>query len=153
MSVDVQPTVSHAPPPPAVSRVLDPLMRLVLRTPISRAIRTLAVVEFSGRRTGRRRRVVVGWHLVDGTPIVLTPAGWRINFADGRAATVRSRGKKADYVGTLETDPHTVAGVINTLLVAGASPRALGLRMPPGHTITADDVVDTHRALIRFAPA
>src|SRR5258706_4319731 len=116
---------------------------------MSRAIRALALLEFAGRRTGRRRRVVVGWHLVDGVPTVLSPAGWRINFTDGWLAKVRSCGATTEYIGTLVTDPHAVAGVINTLL-ASKSPRALGLRMPPGHTITATDVVDAHRAMIRF---
>jgi hypothetical protein len=152
MNVVTEPTVHDAPPPKAVLRVVNPLNRFLLRTPISRMIRSFALLEFAGRRTGQRRRVVVGWHSRDGASVVLTPAAWRVNFADGRPATVRWRGHNSDFVGTLETDPTIVAGVINTLLRGGASARSLALRLPAGHTVTADDVMHTHRALIRFEP-
>ena len=151
MNVDIEPTVHDAPPPKAVLRVVNPLNRFLLSMPISRMIRSFALLEFAGRRTGQRRRVVVGWHVLDGTPVVLTPASWRINFTDGRLAG-RWRGRNSDFVGTLETDPAIVAGVVNSLLRGGASPRSLALRMPAGHTLTADDIVHTRRALIRFEP-
>jgi hypothetical protein len=152
MNVVTEPTVHDAPPPKAVLCVVNPLNRFLLRTPISRLIRSFALLGFAGRRTGQRRCVVVGWHFLNGVSVVLTPAAWRVNFADGLPATVRWRGRTTHFVGTLQTDPIVVAGVINTLLRGGASARSLALRMPADHTVTADDVVHTHRALIRFEP-
>jgi len=152
MNVDTKPIVHDAPPPKAVLRLLNPLNRFLLRTPIARMIGPFALLEFSGRHTGQRRRVVVGWHFVDGASMVLTPASWRVNFTAGRPATVRWRGRNAEYVGTLETDPTIVAGVVNSLLHSGTSARSLALRMPAGHTVTSDDVVHARRALIRFEP-
>jgi hypothetical protein len=133
-------------------RIMNPLIGLVLRSPVSRVIRPLAILRFNGRRTGVRRDVVVGWHILDGVPVVLTPALWRVNFAERRLATVRWRGHDTDYEGTLETDPKLVAGVVNRLLGSGTSPRALALGMPAGHTVTTADVVATRRAVIRFEP-
>lgn len=151
MNVDTQRLVHDAPPPKAVLRVLNPANRFLLRTPLARFIAPFALLEFAGRRTGRRHRIVVGWHLVDGAQLVLTPATWRINFADGWPATVSWRGRSADYVGTLDADPAAVAAAVNSLLRGGTSARSLGLRMPAGHTVTPDDMVHARRAAIRFA--
>ncbi|HEY0520258.1 MAG TPA: hypothetical protein VGC84_12265 [Ilumatobacteraceae bacterium] len=152
-TVDTGHLVEDAAPPAAVLRVLNPILRLLLRLPTSRLIKPLALAEFTGRKTGERRRVVVGWHRIDDIAVVVTPAAWRANFIGGRSATVRRRGSAADYSGTLVTDPDVVAATLNTLLANGTSPRSLALRMPAGHHITADDVAHTRRALIRFEPA
>jgi hypothetical protein len=150
MKVGIDSTVHDAPPPKVVLRVTNPLVRFLLRTPAGRWIRPVAVIEFRGRRSGQLRRIVVGWHIVAGSPVVLTPAGWKVNFAGGRPATVRWRGTDADYVGTLETDPDIVADTVNTMLGSGTSARSLALRVPAGQAIDAADVVRTRRAIIRF---
>jgi hypothetical protein len=150
MNVDIDSPVHDAPPPKLVLRITNPLVRFLLRTPAGRFIRPLAVIEFRGRHTGQRRRIVVGWHIVADQPVVLTPAGWRINFAEARPATVRRQGRNKDYVGRLETNPDIVADVLNTLLRSGTSARSLALRIPAGHTVNAADIVATRRALVMF---
>ena len=150
MKAGLEPMVRDAPPPSAVMRVVNPLMRIVLRTPMARLIRPLAVLTFEGHRTARRRQIVVGWHLLDGSSIVVTPATWRVNFAEARVATVWWRGQASSWVGTLEADPDSVAAALDQLLRSGTSDRALALRVPPGHAITSADVVETRRAIIRF---
>ena len=152
MSAAVEVGVQNAMPPAGALRIVNPVLRALLRTPIGRLIRGLAVVEFAGARTGRRHRVVVGWHVVDGHSFVITPATWRANFRGGRPATVVRGGRRADYIATLDVDPHTVADIINALLRNGASARSLALRMPVGHVLSADDVVRIDRAVIRFEP-
>jgi hypothetical protein len=145
--------VRDARPPRAVLRVLNPIVKTLLRTPASHAIPQIALLEFRGRRSGRRLSVVVGWYTVGDTRVVFTPAPWRWNFAGGAAATVRFRGLDEDHVGTLELDPATVAGALHAVIRAGTSPSALGLRVPAGHTVTAGDVVRTRRAMVLFRPA
>jgi hypothetical protein len=152
MSADIESMLHDAPPPKVVLRIVNPLIRFLLRTPAARSIGPLALLDFLGRHTAQRRRVVVGWHIIDGNPVVLTPAAWRVNFTEGRLATVRWRGHDADYVGTLETNPDIVADVVNTLLRGGSSARSLALRIPAGHTVNAADIRATRRALIRFRP-
>jgi len=144
--------VVDAPPPQAALRIINPLLRFLLRTPISRLIKPLALLEFNGRRSGKRRRLVVGWHFIDGEPLVVTPAPWRLNFTDGHNARVRWRGNDAVVVGTLDTDPAVVAAAINTVLGGGTSPRSLALRVPAGHALSASDVTATRRAIVRFQP-
>jgi len=55
--------------------------------------------------------------------------------------------------GTLVRDPAVVAEAFNELLMTGTKPGTTGLHIPPGHVVTADDVVAVNRVLIRFAPA
>jgi len=149
MSATTQ-TVRDARPPAAVIMLLNPIMRRVLRTPLGRLVKPFALLEFTGRRSGRRYRVPVGWHVIDGTPVVFTPAPWRVNFADATPVEVRHRGQVEAMTGTLVTDPELVASALNTLFAGGAPPRAVGLNMQSGHMVTATDVVAVDRAMIRF---
>lgn len=146
-------TVRDARPPIAVVRVLNPMNRLLLRTPLGRLARPLALLEFTGRRSGRGYCVPVGWHDADGAPVVVTPAPWRPNFIGGAPATVHHRGRTQPMTGTLVTDPAEVADVLMSVLAGGASPRSMGLGIPVGHTVSAADVVAVDRAVIRFVPA
>ena len=144
--------VRDARPPTVVIRVLNPIMRTVLPTPLGRLVRPFALLEFSGRRSGRRYRVPAGWHHAESGPVVITPAPWRINFADGARVTVRYRGRTQQMTGTLVTDPVAVAQALQWMFDAGTSPRNLGINMPEGHRITASDVASLDRAMIRFQP-
>ena len=144
--------VGDARPPRLAVAMLNPMLKLLLRTPVGRSIRPLALLDFTGRRSGRHLSVVVGWHTIDGLPVVVTPASWRVNFAGGRPAVVRSRTQRAELIGTLDDDPDSVARCIATLVGGGTAPRALGLSIPNGHAITADDVRSTGRAVVRFSP-
>jgi hypothetical protein len=145
--------VRDARPPLAVIRVLNPIMRFVLRTPLGGIVRPFALLEFSGRRSGRRYRVPVGWHESDGGPVVLTPAPWRTNFTGGARTTAHYRGRRYEMTGTLVTDPAAVAAVLQSMFVSGTSPRRMGLDVPPGHVMTASDVALLERAMIRLQPA
>lgn len=140
-------------PPTAVIKVLNPIMRTVLGTPLGRLVRPFALLEFTGRQSGRQYRVPAGWHVVDGGPVVFSPAPWRANFAGGAPVTVRHRGRAQQMTGTLVIDRAEVAAALTSLLASGTPPRAVGLDIPPGHTVDASDVLAVDRALIRFRVA
>ena len=91
--------VRDAHPPAVLVRVLNPIMRTLLRTPLGRLVRPFALIEFAGRRSGRRYRVPVGWHHADGVTVVFTPAPWRVNFSAGAPATVHYRGRTRPMTG------------------------------------------------------
>ena len=145
--------VRDARPPAALVRVLNPLTRGLLCTPLGRVASKLAVIEFSGRRSPRTYRVPVGWHQYDGSPVVFTPARWRMNFAGGAPATVHHRGRSFAMRGLLVEDPEAVAAALASVLTSGTSPGLLGLDLPPGHAVTASDVTSVDRAMIRFSTA
>jgi hypothetical protein len=133
--------------------VLNPVNRALLRTPAGRRIGSLALLEFSGRRTGRRHAVTAGWHEAGGEAVIVSPAPWRANFIGGAPVTVHHRGHTMQMRGTLVTDAAQVADALNEILSSGTAPRALGLGVPAGHVLTPDDVAAVDRALIRLRPA
>ena len=112
----------------------------------------LALLEFTGRHSGRHFRVPVGWHRLDGHFVVLTPAPWRANFDDGRPVTVHHRGRSQIMTGTLVTQTAEVAASLQTLFDQGTPPGKVALKVQPGHRIDASDVERVDRALIRFEP-
>jgi hypothetical protein len=148
----VSTAVRDARPPRTVVGISNPVLKVLLRTRAGRSLTQLAVIEFPGRRTGRRYAVVVGWHTVEDVGVVFTPAPWRTNFAGGATATVHWGGRSEERTGTLVLDPTAVANALDGVIRAGSSPRTLGLQMPAGHTITAADVIETGRAMITFEP-
>ncbi len=145
------PVVDRRAPDPVV-RLLNPVMRLALRSPLGWGLGALAELEFDGRRSGRRRRIVVGWHEHDGAALVFSPASWRSNFAGGREVTVWHRGRARPWFGTLVADRAAVAALINEVLATGASAGSMGLRIAPGHELGPADVAAVDRAAIRFDP-
>jgi len=146
------PEVTEARPPYVVVAILNPINRVALRTPLGRLIKPIALLQFAGRRTGRRFRVPVLWHPVGDGGYVFSPATWPPNFDGGALATVTHLGRARRLRGTLERDPQLVADALNELLAAGTEPSHTGLHIAPGHEVTAEDVVRVNRVLIRFEP-
>jgi hypothetical protein len=145
--------VRNAFPPPAIGLALTPAVRLLVQSPIGRFIDPFAILELTGRHTGRRRRVVVGWHEIGGSPVLFTPAPWRANLADGPVeVSVRHRGRTQRWCATLERDPATVARLLQTLFENGMKPRDVSLHIPPNHNLTAADVETVDRAAIHLSP-
>jgi hypothetical protein len=139
-------------PPKAVLRVVNPVVRALLGTPLGRAMPQVGVVRFSGRRTGRRYAVVVGVHEIDGRAVVVTPAAWRLNFRGGAPVELRHRGRTLRRRGTLVEDPDAVAAALQRLFDEGTTDRMLGMRVEPGHRVTPEDVVATGRTLVELDP-
>ena len=143
--------VRDARPSPMMTRFLNPLLSIVLRTPAGRMMKPFALLEFSGRKTGKRYRMVVGWHEDDdGVARVFTPAAWRANFALPAGAVVRYGGRRKTVRGALVDDPEAVAAALNAVISTGVAPRMLGFKMADGHRLTAEDVSVLRRAMITF---
>ena len=147
---DTSGVARDARPPLMLVRLMNPAMRVLLRTPLGRLVRPFALVEFNGRRTGRRYRVPVGWHEIDGGHVVFTPAPWRLNFCYGIPVTVWFRGRRREFTGTLDDDPDAVAAALQALADRRGTLRPIGVDIPHGHRITAADALAVDRALIRF---
>jgi hypothetical protein len=142
--------VVSAPPPKAVLRVINPIFRTLLNSRFaSAAPPTFVVLRFTGRRTGRRYDIVVGWHEVAGERVVFSPSLWAVNFRGGRPVEVVRAPRRLRGTGTLVEDPELIAPKLQQV-VEGASPRDVGLKMRPGHRITPDDVRAVRRRMIRL---
>ena len=138
-------------PPLLLVRVMNHILRVALRTPLGRAIRPFALLEFTGRQSGRTYRVPVGWHTIGTGPAVFTPAPWRANFAGGIHVTVHHCGRRRSLTGTLEADPAHVATAMQSLADRRGSLRPIGVTIPTGHHVTEADVRAVDRAVIMFA--
>jgi hypothetical protein len=133
--------------------ILNPLLEFLVRSPLGRFMRPFALLEFMGKKSGRRYRILVGWYESDGVGKVFTPAKWRTNFRSGAETRVHHRGGTRMFSGTLITDPEVVARSLDALLTNGVAPRMLGLDVPKGHRITAEDVRTVRRAMIESRSA
>jgi len=54
------PAVRSKPPPARLMRLLNPLMRVAIRSRLGRRMEPLAVLRYHGRHSGRRRDIPVG---------------------------------------------------------------------------------------------
>ena len=136
--------IERVHPPKVVFAVLNPIMRAVVGSPLGRFVPILARLEFEGRRSGRRFRVVAGLHDIGGRRGVLTNSSWRHNFDGGREIDVVVGGTRRRAVATLQPDPATVAAVyeekIAEIGIEGAQ-RRLGIRISGG-TPSHDELVE-----------
>lgn len=144
--------VQDTRPPPVVVRSLNVVLRLLLRSPLGRFVDALVLLEFEGRRSGRRYRVPVGSHQTPTGRVVFTPAAWRANFTSGAPVLVHHRGRSARMQGLLVDDAEATARAIDHVLASGASTRFLALKVTPEHHITAAEVDELGWAELRLVP-
>lgn len=86
-------------------RIVNPLLRFLLRTPLAGpARRQLMVLSFTGRKTGRVYSIPLSAHVIDGQLYALTGASWKQNFRGGADAQVVYDGKTTAMRGELLRD-------------------------------------------------
>jgi hypothetical protein len=145
MSTD---TVQAAHPPEALMRhVVNPVMRTVLRSPLARWTGPLVLLEVTGRRSGRRLRIPVVGHWLDGILHVSTDGRWTANLQGGAALSVVQHGHRWAGRGILLEDPQATVAALRAA-VGTSGPRAMGLRgIPAGHELTDDEWLRLRRVV------
>jgi hypothetical protein len=155
------PAVTPAHPPETMLRVMNPAVKFLLRTPFAGGLgRQMMVLNFTGRKSGRRFSIPVSAHRIDGTLYALANAGWTANFAGGAAADVRHAGATTAMRGELIRDPATVADLAHraaTSYGAKTAQRMMGLKFA-GDTVPsvqefAEAAEREKLRAIRFTPA
>ncbi|MBO0879689.1 MAG: hypothetical protein J2P17_04830 [Mycobacterium sp.] len=155
------PTITTAHPPDAVLRLINPMMKLLLRTPLMGGARNqLMVVSFNGRKSGRHYSIPLSAHLIDNILYAMSDASWKHNFRDGAPAQVLHDGKTRTMRGELIADPALVADLYSRSAesygVKGAQ-RAMGLKFSDGRMPSRDEFAEAvnrlHLSAIRFTPA
>jgi hypothetical protein len=146
------PAVMLAPPPAAVIRLINPVMRIVIRSRLGRRMGPLAVIRFAGHRTGHRRDIPVGLHEVDGVPTVFTDRPWRLNFRGAGDVTVQKGGNTWAGRAQLVDDPAQVGAALATA-VQQVGARNVGLAITKGARPTADDFAGLGKSMIQIFPA
>jgi hypothetical protein len=152
-------TVSH--PPEALLRIVNPFMKLLLRTPFAGPARNqLMVVNFTGRKSGRHYSIPLSAHVIDGILYAMTGATWKNNFRDGAAAQILHDGKTTTMRGELITDKALITDLYSRCTESYGVKRAeramgLGFRdhQMPTRDQFAEAVDQLHLNAIRFTPA
>lgn len=144
-----RPAVERNQPPAGPFVVINAVMRGLLTSPLhSLAGDRLALLCYSGRKSGRSFRTPVGVHDVDGTLVTLTSSGWRHNFRGGAPVTLRRNGRDLPMTATLVDDPGQVAGFYATLIERLGHDRAgrrLGVRINVDRVPTREELADAAR--------
>ncbi len=136
------------PPPPAVLRAANVLTRPLLASRLGRRMQGVMLLEVRGRRTGRRIRVPVNVHNVDGVVMAFTDAAWRHNFTGGAEVRVTCLGRVHDTRGTLiAMSPQEMGWAVRKSLDAGGSAKRMGIRSVAGHDPTAQELAELGPAL------
>ncbi len=92
-------------PPSALLRLINPVLVVLLRTPLAGPARKqLMVLHFTGRKSGREFTIPVSAHVIDGDLYALAGAAWKANFKDGASAQVVYDGKTTAMRGELIRD-------------------------------------------------
>ena len=137
------PAVTPSHPPSAVLRVVNPLLRRLLGTPVMGGARKqFMVLSFTGRKTGRNYSIPVSAHTIDGYLYALAGAPWTKNFRGGHTVDVLHAGKTTTMQGELITDPVTVADLTHRAAQtygAKQAQRVMGLKFRDDTVPTLDE--------------
>ncbi len=139
------PVRSQPPPLWLMYRIVNPLARLVVASPLGRWTGPVLLLRFTGRRTGRRYDVPVVGHQLGKSVYVFTDAAWALNFAGGRAVTVVGGGRRRAATGLLVDDPAEAAAALRRVLGDVPRPRRLGLHIDAGHHPTDSELAAVRR--------
>jgi hypothetical protein len=149
---EVRTRVRLNPPPPALMRTVNPLVRRVLTTRLfAERIGRIALVELRGRRTGRLLRIPLALHDIEGVPTAFTSRRWRLNFTGGAEVRVIRRGQPHRGTGVLvAADPGQVGAALRRALDNGASPFDLGLKIEGRHHPSIAELDAAGLSMIQF---
>ncbi|GAS88698.1 hypothetical protein [Mycolicibacterium brisbanense] len=155
------PAVTVAHPSAMMLRIVNPAMRLLLRTPLAGPARNqLMVVTVRGRKTGRQYEIPLSAHRIDNTLYALTEAAWKNNFRDGAPAEVLHDGKTTTMRGELIEDRATVADLFHRCAESYGAKRAqrmMGMAFRDQRVPTLEEFSEAvdrlHLAAIKLTPA
>ena len=158
---DISPAVTVGHPPQALLRTVNPILRFGLRTPLGGPLRKhFMVLNFTGRKTGRKFSIPVSAHRIDGELYAIANAGWKHNFRDGAEAQVVYGGKTTPMRGELITDPASVGALAHRGSQSYGVKRAqtmLGLKFREPRMPTVEEFTEAAArekiAAIRFTPS
>ena len=139
-------------------RIGNVFMRPLLRSRFGRKIDDLVLLSFTGRRTGRRYTVPVGYHELDGDGVIMTASAWKANLKGGADVEVEHNGRRIPMRAELIEDPHEVAQVYSALLRKidlSKAKLAIGLevigdRIPTD--VEIEEAVGGRRAVVELRP-
>jgi hypothetical protein len=138
-----RPAVESGQPPRSVIRLINPIMRALLRSPLHRPLsKQFMLLTVTGRKTGRTYTVPVGRHELEGTLVVYAAGSWRRNLRGGAPVRLTIDGRERTGYAELDENPDQVAQAYKSRLdtVGVANARQLGLKVNAGRSPTAQEI-------------
>ena len=144
-------TVKRSVPHPALVKMGNPLVRMLLGSPLHGVLDdSFLVLHLTGRKTGRRYNIPVGYVDMEGKVAVVTVARWRVNLRGGADVEVTLRGRLRPANALLEEDPASVAVSYQAMIYRigwKKAQRQLGISLPGERAPT---LVELNRAAIEY---
>lgn len=148
-------------PPRAVQKVVNPILRFLLATPVMGAAREqLMVVSFNGRKTGRRYSLPLSAYRIDNDLYALSDATWTRNFREVASAQVLYDGKTTAMRGELIQDRSAVADLYRHFAESKGvknAQRMMAMKFRDQQLPTLQDFAEAvernHLVAVRFTPA
>jgi hypothetical protein len=142
-------TITHSVPPQRVIRMLNPCVRFALASPLHTVLDgALLTLHVTGRTTGRRYDIPVGFVDLDGRLVIVTQHRWRANLGGGRDVDVTHLGRREPMHAELDEQPASVArtlwAVIDRIGWKAARSR-LGLTISARRTPTVGELEEAVR--------
>lgn len=119
MAAETKPA-NNPPRPPdwLFKNVINPTMRLILRSPLHGILSNgLALIGFTGRKSGKKYTTPVAYHVVDdNTIMIFTRSKWWRNFDQGETITLRIKGQVRQGTAEIIQDNAVVWDTISQYL-------------------------------------
>src|SRR5437667_10633659 len=132
--------VKRSVPPPTLVKMGNPLVRMLLGSPLHGLLDgSFLVLHLTGRKTGRRYDIPVGYVDMEGKLAVVTVSRWRVNLRGGADVEVTLRGRRRPMHALLEEDPAAVAVSYQAMIDRIGRKKArrqLGISLPGGRAPT-----------------
>jgi hypothetical protein len=129
--------------------VVNAVLTRLARSPLHGVLGgRIAVLRFTGRKSGRQYETPVGIHELDGGLLTLTSSTWRLNFRAPAPVVLLRRGVEQDYLAVLEEDPDQVAEVYRRIIERmgpAQAERQLGLRINVDRVPTRPELLEAAR--------
>jgi hypothetical protein len=139
-------TVKRSVPPPALVKTGNPLVRMLLGSPLHGMLDdSVLVLHLIGRKTGRRYDIPVGYVDMEGKLAVVTVARWRVNLRGGADVAVTLHGRRRPMRALLDEEPASVAVSYQAMIGRLGWKRAqrqLGISLPGGRAPTVPELQD-----------
>jgi hypothetical protein len=110
-------TITRSVPPTALVRAINPLARLLLRSPAHGLIdEAVLLLHVTGRKTGRVYNIPVGYTSLADRLILVTVARWRVNLRGGADVSVTRHGHRLPMHALLDEEPASVAVTYDSVI-------------------------------------
>ena len=141
----------------ALTTMGNVVMRPLLRSRMGARIHELALLSFTGHKSGRRYTIPVGYHELDEAGVILTASPWRANLRGGADVDLTHDGVTLPMRAELIEEPEEVARIYGTLLrrVGVEKAMRLGLKLAGDAMPTDEELIEAiggRRAVVRLTP-